>query len=376
MRGNPVKPRQKQIRPVANTRSAILPELQGLGAKSLAMSLLAALAILYSLYFAADILLPVSLAIYLNLLLSPLIRRLQRVGIPQAASALVVVVLLVWIVVAAISVLNEPAQQWISQAPERLRDLRTNLANVKQPMENIQELSNEMKGMADLDKAGEEVVQKVEIEKPDLVSQLVERLPTSVTSIGIVIFLTFFLLASTGNFSRKFTHMGRCFAERRRILMVISDIRKSISTYLVTITCINTVLGFAVTGTMYLLGFEDPWMWGIVAGLLNFIPYIGPMVTILVLAFVGITTFPDSIKAAISPLLYFCLSTVEGQVITPMVIGQRLELSPVAVFLFLVFWGWIWGPIGMLLAVPIMVGIKIVLENSPSVSALAPLLSK
>lgn len=333
-------------------------------------------AIVYSLYFAADILLPISLAIYLNLLLSPLIRRLQCIGIKPAVSALVLVILLVWIVVAAINLLNEPAQQWISQAPERLRDLRANLANVKQPMENIRELSNEMKGMAELDKSGAEVVQKVEIEEPDLVSQLVDRLPTSVTSIGIVIFLTFFLLASSGSFSRKFTHMGRCFAERRRILVVISDIRKSISTYLVTITCINTVLGLVVTSTMYLLGFEDPWLWGIVAGLLNFIPYVGPMVTILVLAFVGITTFPDSIKAAISPLLYLCLSTVEGQVITPMVIGQRLELSPVVVFLFLVLWGWIWGPIGMLLAVPIVVAIKIVLENLPSVSALAPLLSK
>ena len=280
------------------------------------LSVLALLALAYSLYLAADILLPVSLAIYLNLLLSPTIRPLQRAGIPPPVSALIVVALLVGAVGAAVSVVTEPAQQWITEAPTKLRDMRANVADVKRPLESIQELSEEVKDMAALEKTDEEVVQRVAIEEPDLVSRFLDRLPTSLTSIGIVVFLTFFLLASSGSFSRKFTRMGRCFAERRRIVLILHDIRHSISRYLVTITFINTILGLAVTGTMYLLGFADPWLWGIVAGLFNFIPYVGPLVTTLILAFVGVSTFPDSIRGLVSPLVYLSLTIAEGQVIT------------------------------------------------------------
>ena len=361
----------------ATTVASVIPGLQYVEPRnSTALTVLCVLAVAYSLHFAADILLPIVLGIYLNLLLRPAVQRLQRAGIAPAVSALVLVALLVWVVAAAVSLVSEPAQQWITQAPAKLHDLRAKFADVHQPLAEIKKLSSEVKNIAALDPEKGDKIQKVAIEEPGLLSQFMDKLPTSVTAIGIAIFLTFFLLASNGSFSRKFTSMSSDFAGRRRMVMIFRDTQQSVSKYLVTITCINAALGLAVTGTMYVLGFEDPWLWGIVAGLLNFIPYVGPLVTCLILAFVGLSSFPDSIKALISPLLYLGLTIAEGQIITPLIVGHRLELNPVAVFLFLVFWGWIWGPIGMVLAIPILISTKIVFESTPGMSSIAPLLSK
>ena len=127
---------------------------------------------------------------------------------------------------------------------------------------------------------------------------------------------------------------------------------------------------------MYGLGFEEPWLWGIVACILNFIPYVGPLVTTLILFFVGFTTFPGELKVFIAPVIYLILTIVEGQIITPLIVGQRLELSPVAVFLSLIFWGWLWGPVGMLLAIPILIGVKLILESRYAMSPLASFLSR
>lgn len=358
-------------------QDTIFPVLQHIESrKSAALTVLSVLAVSYSLYFAAEILIPIALAIYLNLLLSPAVRALHRMGIASGISALIMVALLVWSVAAALSAVAEPAQQWITEAPQKLHELRAKFTDGHPPLAGIKKLSSEVNNMAALEEEKGEIIQKVVIKEPGVISQLLSKLPTSVSSIGIVIFLTLFLLASNVNFSRKCTSMCRSFAERRRTVMIFNDIRNSVSNYLLTITCINAVLGLAVTGTMYLLGFEDPWLWGIVAGALNFIPYVGPLITTLLLAFVGFTIFPDSIKALISPLMYLGFTIVEGQIITPLVVGHRLELNPVAVFLFLIFWGWIWGPIGMLLAIPILVSAKVILENIPSTTAIASLLSK
>jgi predicted PurR-regulated permease PerM len=343
--------------------------------RSLALGLLVILAIAYTLYFAAPILIPVTLAIYLNLLLSPVVWALRK-RIPPAFSALVLVALLVGAVATALALLGEPAREWMEKAPAQMRALNRSVAEVKEPLKDIQEISEKVQNITEIKPSEPEAVQKVTITEPDLMVQLVERLPTSLTSIAIVIFLTFFLLAGSGSFGRKFTRLGRNFGERRRIVLILHEMQFGISRYLITITGINVVLGMVIGGVMYFMGFADPWLWGVAAAVLNFIPYIGPLAIIVILGFVGITTYPDSPIAFIAPLLYLALTTVEGQVITPLIVGRRLELSPVAVFLALVFWGWIWGIVGMFLAIPILVGMKIVLDKTPGGAVLASLLSK
>lgn len=337
---------------------------------------LSALAIGYTLYFAASILIPIALAIYLNLLFSPAVRALDKAGVNSAISAFSIVAILVWVSVFCIGAIAEPAQQWVTEAPVKLQSLRDQFYNENEPLREIRKLSSDVNKATTIESVSNEKIQKVSIENPSLVRQVMEYLPSSMTFIGILIFLTFFLLASNINFSRKCTSMCTNFSDRRRTVQVFRDIRNNVSSYLITITLINTVLGGLVTLTMYLLGFEDPWLWGVVAGVLNFIPYLGPLVTTFLLIFVGLTTFSEPIKVFISPGVYLLLTIIEGQILTPLIIGHKLDLNPVAVFLSLVFWGWVWGPVGMVLAIPILVSLKVVLQNFPNMKIVVLLISK
>lgn len=337
--------------------------------RSLALSILATLAILYTLYLASPILIPITLALYLNLLFSPVVNLLTRIHIPLVISAALIVSGFVFVIGLTTSLLIEPAQEWLREAPTSIESLRDSMATAQKPLQDIQEVSEQVEKMT---KIGDEPdTPKVSVEKPTFLNKVASNVPTLLAYVGIAVFLTFFLLASGDTFLLKFTRLGRNFTEQRRIVTVIRHIQSDISRYLLTITIINIALGLAVTGTMYLLEVPNPWLWGTLAGLLNFVPYVGPFLTIVILTFVGLTTFPEVSRALSLPLIYFGLTALEGQVVTPLVVGQRLKLSPVMVFISLVLWGWLWGPVGMLLAVPILVSLNVILQNVPRLTALS-----
>ncbi len=337
--------------------------------RSLALSVLATLAILYTLYLAAPILIPITLALYLNLLFSPVVALMTRMHIPLVVSAALIVSGFVFVFGLTTSMLVEPAQEWLREAPTSIESLRGSMASAQKPLQDIQEVSEQVEKMT---KIGDQPdAPKVTVEKPTFLNKVASNVPTLLTYAGIAVFLTFFLLSAGDSFLLKFTKLGRNFTEQRRIVTVIRHIQSDISRYLLTITLINITLGFAVTGTMYLLDVPNPWLWGTLAGLLNFVPYVGPFLTLVILTFVGLTTFPEVSKALMLPLVYFGLTALEGQVVTPLVVGQRLKLSPVMVFVSLVLWGWLWGPVGMLLAVPILVSLNVILQNVPRLTALS-----
>ena len=352
--------------------------LERISIRSAALTVLATLALFYTFSFAAPILLPIALAIYLNLLLAPLMGVMTRLRIPSTLAAALLVVSVVLSIAGTINLLAEPAQEWLDLTPRNLYTLRNSLKAVKEPLNEIKEITDKVEDITDLEDQAppRERVTKVAIEKPDLFVRLANQLPTSLTAVGIMVFLTFFLLAASDRFVHKMGHLGRDFAEKRRIIWMVRHIQQDISTYLLTICAINMVLGLATAGCTFLLGFEDPLLWGVLAGVLNFIPYIGPLITTLVLAFVGFISLQDPQVALIAPVFYLVISTLEGQVITPLIIGERLSLSPVTVFIFLVFWGWIWGPLGMLLAIPILVGFRVVFQKSPGLQVLSQFIAK
>jgi predicted PurR-regulated permease PerM len=330
---------------------------------SAAMIGLLLLAIPATLYFAADLLTPIAFAVLLNLLLSPLVRAGSRIGIPSGVSAAVLVGSMIGLLVTLIMLLSEPAERWIAEAPTTVRELRLDMFSARSHLDGIRELADEVEELATPeDKPG---TQAVVVRGPGVIESLLGGLPQVVTFLGIVMFTTFFLLASGDTLLRKFTRCGRTWSERRTIVTIAREIQRDLSRYLGTVTLINIGLGASVGFSMYLLEVPNPHLWGVMVTMFNYAPYVGALASAVVLTLVGIATF-DTLTTSLTPVAVFLLlTTLEGQLITPTVLGQRLSLNPLFVFLSVIVWGWLWGIAGALMAVPIMTSIKVVCDHVP-----------
>jgi len=170
--------------------------------------------------------------------------------------------------------------------------------------------------------------------------------------------LLYFLLASGNLFLRKVVSATPRFTDKKREVDIANQVETAVSSYLFTVTFINMALGAAVALALYLMGVPNPVLWGVMVALFNFVPYLGEMTSIVILSIVGLLTFDELWRSMMVPIVFYLLSAIEGYLITPMVLGKRLSLNPVVIVLSVLFWGWMWGIPGALLAVPILIAIK------------------
>jgi predicted PurR-regulated permease PerM len=341
--------------------------------RSAAVVLLAVLAILYTAYIAADVIVPIVGAFLLNFLLSPMASALVRFGIPRVAAAALILIALIAGVSGIFYGLSDPAADWLRKLPTNIEELKASLAYSPDPLADVREASEAVEeAMQDL--TGKPVAAQVQIQEPPLLTAAMNRVPTIAAGIMLSIFLTFLLMISADSFLRKMTSLGRTFGARRRIVMIMRQLELQLAYYLGTITLINSGLGITVAGAMYFLGLPNPALWGAVAAILNFAPYLGPAVTTGVLLLAGIDAFETLAAALLPPAAYLVLTMLEGQVVTPLLVGRRMDLSPVVVFISVVVFGWIWGMVGALLAVPMVASIKICLINLPRTRVIGKLL--
>jgi predicted PurR-regulated permease PerM len=180
-----------------------------------------------------------------------------------------------------------------------------------------------------------------------------------ITGVATMFILLYFLLASGDLFLLKLVKVMPTLQDKKQAVEIAHKIQQQISTYLFTVTLINSGVGLAIGVAMYIIGMPSPVLWGVMAGLLEYIPYLGATVGISVVTLVAIFTFDNLGHALLAPAVYFGLVAVEANLIVPMVLARRLTLNPVVVFTGLIFWGWMWGIIGILLAVPILATFKI-----------------
>jgi predicted PurR-regulated permease PerM len=195
------------------------------------------------------------------------------------------------------------------------------------------------------------------------------------TTIGLTLLLTMFLLSSGDAVYERILRVLPRLSDKKAALRIARDIEDSISRYLLTITLVNVGLGIVVGLAMWLLGMPNPALWGVVATLLNFLPYIGSAIGAVITGLVALVALPDLSSAIAVPLVYLAINTIEGQVVTPIVVGRRLELNTVAVFAGVMFWGWVWGLAGVLIAVPLLVAIKRVCDHLPTWASIGELLA-
>ena len=316
------------------------------------------LAVLYTLVLARGVLLPVFLAVFLSILLHPIVRRLQKLKVPQALGAGIVVAAFSGIIAFAVQQGLSAVTAWMARGSPLPMRLVQNLDALERSIGHVGQVTAPLRAIT-----GNGAHSAVDW--PDLGSRALAQAGDAAVLLAVVIVLLFFLLAKGAD---TLTQIRRAFLpppESQRWVQVMLDIKREIGRYLITITAINFVLGAVVSLSMWIVGMPSPLLWGSIAALLNFMPYLGTVTTTSIIAIAAFLTFDAWPAIVLPPCTFLALTILEGNLLTPMIIGHRLTLNPISVFVSFLFWGWAWGPAGVLIAVPILAVLKVTFSHIP-----------
>jgi predicted PurR-regulated permease PerM len=338
--------------------------LQGpLDVRSLSLSVLTIIALGATLYVARAILMPIVLALLLSFLLAPAVQGLTQLRLPEPLGAAVVLLAILGVAGLGTYGLWEPATQWIQQLPKSVRQIEAKMRPVKQSVEELSETTKKVEEMTQVGSGTAPTTVEVNVQRPSLTGTVINQTLSLLATVGAVTILLYFLLASGDLFLLKLVRVLPRLEDKKIAVAIVREVRHDISRYLLTITLINAGLGLAVGIAMSWLGMPNPVLWGVMTGCFNFIPYLGAVSSAVILTLVALLTFDGLDRALLVPSMFMGLTTLEGFFVTPMIVGQRLTLNPVAIFIWLTFWGWLWGVPGMLLAVPLLATLKIVCDH-------------
>ena len=350
--------------------SADIDVLRGIRTASIGLFLIALVGLVY---FARDFLLPVVLAFLFALTLSPVVRFLKKRGVPPALSALALVLILVAGFGAGAFFLSEPVSNWVDTAPEIGRKVQEKLKVLKKPVDAVVAASDQVAKMSE--SASSPQVQSVVVQQPGILSKAADNLVGGLSIAAITFVLLLFLLASGTLFYEKMIGVLPTLSDKKRALTIAYDVEREVSHYLLSITVINIGFGIVVASSMMFTGMPNPVLWGVAASFLNFIPYIGALAGIGMVGLVAMISFDSVGYALLPPLLYLAAAIVEGQFITPIVLGRRLELNSVAIFIFVALWSWLWGIVGTIIAVPLLVSVKVFCDHFEGLQTFGEFLS-
>jgi predicted PurR-regulated permease PerM len=316
-------------------------------------------------HLARPILVPLTLACLLTLLLIPAGEWLERLRLPRRVASGMLVLGVVGACVFATYHVSGPAFRWLDRAPVTLQAVGERLRSVRQPVEQVARAAEAVENMTrPSSEAGDGPTVQVE-DGSSLSEVLMDGAWKVVTSGIIVAVLVFFLLSSRDQLFRKIMRLLPSSEHRRNGADAVRGVRRNLSVHLGTLAGVNVALGSAVGAVLWLLGYPSPVLWGLMAGFLNFIPYLGAMVGVTVMTLVGFATFDGLAMPLAGAGAYLLLTSLEGLLITPVLLGRRLRLNPVAVLAGVLVLGFLWGVPGALLAVPLMVTAKVVAEHHP-----------
>jgi predicted PurR-regulated permease PerM len=356
--------------PLAETLRHSLPP----PARSLALLGLLLIAVGVVLYLARVVFIPLAFALMLSFLLSPLMMRLERLRLPRPLGAALIVVALLGSAGFAALQLADPAAEWVGRSPAVLQTLERKVRPWRRPVKDVSQLAERVERITQVDQ--KKAPQEVTLERPSILSTAFDTVWTVGASALVALFALYFMLLSGE------VLMGRVIAwvpdlrSQRRTADVLDSIQRGMSRYLGTVFCINLTVGAAVGTGMYFLHMPNPVLWGAVAAIVNFVPYVGPLVGIVTVGAVALATFDKPAAALAPPLFYLILTSIEGNVLTPLILGRTTELDPLAIFIWLLFWGWLWGVPGAIVAVPLLMLIKLTCEKSRVLAPIAALLSR
>lgn len=325
-------------------------------------AVVAAVAAGAALYFGKPIFLPMSAAAALAVLLAPAVDWLRRRGVPNALSAPIVVLFFLSLFASGLYLAVQPGAAWLERLPDVIVQAKDKLAGVREAVDQMQDVSEQVGELTQLDE--EEADESVTVEGPTFGQSLASFLRTFLVQILFTAVLTYFFLAARRDLRRKVILLNRDFRGMRRTARMLDAVEKKVGAYMLTMVIINIGLGLATAGAMAGIGMPSPLIWGGLAAILNFVPYLGPIVLTLLLAVTGLVTY-DTIPSMLAPAgIYIALNFIESNFVTPMLLGVRLTISPLAVILNLSFWTWLWGPAGAVVSIPMLVIFKTICDHS------------
>ena len=365
------------------TPGAPVPDLTKTGhslaqasARSASLTILAVLGVLYTLYFARGFLVPIAFALLLNLLLSPALRSLAQLGVRPPIGATIIVVGLIAIIGGAGYALSGPMQRWVAAAPAAVTKAEAKLRKLIKPVEQVSRTARQVERAAGAIGGPSGVESVVVRTEQSLGARLAGNAERLVTSFLEVMILLFFLLAGGDLFLQKLIKVLPQLGDRLKAVEVARKTEAAVSAYLSTALLLNLAEGTIVALLLWGLGMPSPVFWGLLVAVLEFIPYLGAAVLVVLLTIAGLTEFDSVGHALLVPASFLAVNLIQANIVWPLLLGHRLTLNPVAIFIGLTFFFWIWGVPGAFLAVPLLATFKILCDNIASLAAVGEFLGQ
>ncbi len=327
-----------------------------------ALTTLAVLAVMAVAWAARDVLIPIFIAAFLAMLAYPVVRGLKRIWIPGWLGAVVVVLGTLAATVLLATVLVKPAGRWMQDAPAQFRQIAPKLRLLTQKVDAANRAAVTIAQAAGAaPAAGTKAVQVVQSSRPSAWGLLAAAPHTLLSILAVVLLWMFFLLYGE-RLQQRMIEVMPDRVRKHRMADILITIHTEVGRYVLTIAAINFVVAVLVGTALFFLGLKpyDAMLWGSLAGALNFVPFAGPLTMAIILSVVGVLSFNDIGHILGAPALFLCIHLLESQVVTPIVLGHRMALSPLVVLLWLLLWAWLWGVAGLLLAMPMLVAAKII----------------
>jgi predicted PurR-regulated permease PerM len=316
-------------------------------------------------YVARSYLLPIFAAFVLSVLLAPLVGALEARRAPPSVAAAVAVLAVCLLAYVSVALVAAPAARWAARSPEILASVGEHLERFQSTVNAVHEISNELEEMT-----GDVETTEVVLQGQGLTQSLAMSARAMLVQTLFILVMTYFLLITRKQIRIKAIAAQPRLGGRLRTARAFRDVERRVAVYLLILAIVNLGLGASVATVMWLLGVPSPIMWGGLAAALNFLPFVGPTLMTMLLAAAGLATFDTLAGAALAPAAYLALNFLESNLVTPLVVSGRMTLNPLAILLAISFWTWIWGPLGGLLSVPLLIMLKVVCDHT---TALQPL---
>ena len=302
--------------------------------------------------------LPLVSAAILSVVLSPLADQLGRLGVPNVLASFIAVIALIALVVLSLLLILQPASEMLERTPAMIGKVTEQFSQVRSNFDWVNDINRSLSRLA-----GRQPVREVVVATPTMLEQVAFATPSVVIEVILTLLMTFFMIEARGRVRKRLLHDRASLYRNRRVARVIRDVQDRVGSYILTVAVINAGMGLVVAFGAWMLDFEAPIMWGGLAALLNFLPYIGPVTMIAALTLFGIGTSDTILAGLIPPAAYLALHAIEANVFTPSVLGVRFTLNPVLILLFISLFTWIWGVVGALLSVPILITLTALVDH-------------
>ncbi len=340
---------------------------------AVSLAILVGLAVCLAFWAAKDFFLPIAVALVFSVLLGRFCGLLESIWIPRPLAAFLAIATAGVVVWLAFSAIAQPASRWIEDAPQLIKRASRHIQELQAPLKPLTDISNQVEDL-NLGQPATPQSRTVVMQEPDLAQFVMASAQTAVAQIGLVFILSLFLLNTRDDFRIKFLAFQPTLARRVRAARVFRDVSHRVTGYIVTFATINFFVGVATGLACWQLGLPDPLMWGGLAMLCNFIPFLGPVIMMGLIGLASLATFDTLLQASFPLLAFVAISFVEANLLTPTIVGRRMTLNPLAIILVVSFWIWLWGPVGGIIALPLLIMFKVICDHTPPLQGIGILI--